>query len=288
MSEVSPANRKTAVIDESISNTSTENCHLLMQLAGNHFSYCLFDITRNKFIALCDYRLTSPFQKEELASLVANDDLLSNKVYYKKSISIHSGNSALVPLPLYRKEDASSMLTLTSPVSTDDILCADQLKYTDTVHLYTVSKDVVDAITANLGSVNIIHSGTVLIESELLRNKNELDAGMMVNVHQHLLEIIITQGGNLIYYNSFTFHNSEDFIYYILFVMEQLKLNPEKTPLRFTGDIEKTSASYLITSKYVRNILFGERSDAYEFSYGFRQISAHAFYSLLSEYLCVS
>ena len=288
MSEVSLANRKTAIIDESLSNTSSENCHLLMQLAGNHFSYCLFDITRSKFVALCDYRLRSPFQKEDLATLFSLEDLPTGKQFYKKSIAVHSTKSALIPLPLYKKEDAANLLALTSPFSTDDVLCADQLKYTDTVHLYSVNKEITDAVTEHFDNVSFIHTGTALIESELLRNKNESDNSMMVNVHQHAFDIVITQGGNLIYYNSFAFHNSEDFIYYILFVMEQLKLNPEKTPLRFTGDIEKTSASYLITSKYIRNIFFGERPDAYEYSYGFRQVSPHAFYSLFNQYLCVS
>ena len=37
MSEVSTAQKKISIIDESLSNTSLSDCHLQMQLAGNHF-----------------------------------------------------------------------------------------------------------------------------------------------------------------------------------------------------------------------------------------------------------
>lgn len=288
MSEVSPATRKVSIFDESLSNTSAGSCHLMMQLAGNHFSYCVIDTSRNKFIALCDYRLSLPLQGEEIQSLFGFDELPFEKSALKKSISVHSMKSALVPQSLFKKEDAAKILALTSPIDDNDLLFADHLKYTDTVHIYSINKGIMDAIQELSGSVNIIHTGTSLIESELLRNKNETIRSMAVNVRQHDLEIVITSGGNLIYYNSFAYQNSEDFIYYLLFVMEQLKLNPEKTPLRFTGEIEKTSASFMISSKYIRNISFGELPDAFEFSYGFRDVSPHAYHSLFNQYLCVS
>ena len=288
MSEVSPASLKTSIIDESISNTSPADCHLLLQLAGNHFSYALLDVSRNKFIALCDYRLSLPVQEFELKSLFSFEELPIDCSTIKTSIAVFSGKSALLPVSLYKKEDAGKILALTSPVSDDVQLSADQLKYSDTVHIYAVGKEIIAAIQSLPGNVNIVHTGSVLIERELLRTKNESGRSMTVNVRQHDMEIVITAGGNLIYYNSFTYQNSEDFIYYLLFVMEQLKMNPENTPLLFTGEIEKTSASFIISSKYIRNIVFGELPDAYEFSYGFKSISPHIYYSLFNQYLCVS
>ena len=93
-----------------------------MQLAGNHFSYALIDITRNKFIALCDYRFSLPVQQDELASLFSFEELPIEKNNIKKSIAVHTGKSALVPNALYKKEDAGKMLELTSPVSEEDQL----------------------------------------------------------------------------------------------------------------------------------------------------------------------
>ena len=288
MSEVSAAQKKISILDESLPNTSPSDCHLQMQVVGNHFSYALIDLERNKYIALCDYRLPEPLQQEDISSLFSLDELPFDKSSLKKSIAVYSSRSALMPASLYKKEDAAALLALTVPLQDDDVPCADHLKYADTVHLYALKKSLINAINNSFSTITVIHTGTILIESELLRNKNNAEHSMLVNVHEHAFDIVLTRGGSLLYYNSFTYINSEDFIYFILFVMEQLKLNPENTPLRLTGDIEKTSATYLITNKYVRNIFFGEKPDAYEYSYGLRVMSPHACYSLLNQYLCVS
>ena len=104
----------------------------------------------------------------------------------------------------------------------------------------------------------------------------------------HDYDIIVTEANRLIFFNSFRYQTSEDFIYYILFTFEQLGLNPENILLQFAGEIDKTSPTYFITSKYIRNIHFASRPDSYEFSYGFDKIAAHTHYSLFNEPLCVS
>ena len=48
----------------------------------------------------------------------------------------------------------------------------------------------------------------------------------------------------------------EDFIYYILFTLEQLELNPEETMVTLLGDIDTTSDNYKFLYAYVRNINF--------------------------------
>jgi hypothetical protein len=104
----------------------------------------------------------------------------------------------------------------------------------------------------------------------------------------HDYDIVVTKANRLILFNSFRYQSSEDFIYYILFTCEQLGLNPENVSLQFAGEIEKTSAAYFITSKYIRNINFATRPDIYQFSYGFDKVAQHFYYSLFSQPLCVS
>ncbi len=56
--------------------------------------------------------------------------------------------------------------------------------------------------------------------------------------------------------NSFEFNSPEDFVYYILFCLEQLKMNPETIDLFVSGTIEKEDPNYSILFKYVRNVSF--------------------------------
>ena len=58
------------------------------------------------------------------------------------------------------------------------------------------------------------------------------------------------------FYNIFEYQTKEDFIYYILFTLEQLELSTDKTNVSLLGDINKQSELYKILYTYVRNIVF--------------------------------
>jgi hypothetical protein len=54
---------------------------------------------------------------------------------------------------------------------------------------------------------------------------------------------VIVKDKELLFCNTFTYETKEDFIYYILFTTEQLKLDPEDLDLILLGNIHEDSAS---------------------------------------------
>ena len=90
----------------------------------------------------------------------------------------------------------------------------------------------------------------------ILHSKNNSEKQFFVSVTDNNFDIVVVENSKLLFYNSFSFHTKEDFIYYILFTAEQLELNPEELLLFFIGDIEEASEIYHITYQYVRNIDF--------------------------------
>ena len=68
------------------------------------------------------------------------------------------------------------------------------------------------------------------------------------------MELIYFVKNKLVFYNRFDFNTKEDLIYYLLFIIDQLKLNPEETPVVITGDISKDDDNYMIIYKYIRNV----------------------------------
>ena len=82
-----------------------------------------------------------------------------------------------------------------------------------------------------------------------------------VNVSSDSFDVVVIQNKQLYFSNSFSFETKEDFIYYILFTFEQLKLDVEEIQLYFTGDIELESELYTITYQYIRNVLFLESNN---------------------------
>jgi hypothetical protein len=132
----------------------------------------------------------------------------------------------------------------------------------------------------------ICHS-SALIEGLMIQYKNlPEEKRAFVNTRNSFIDIVIIEGKNLLYYNSFKYASKEDFIYYIIFVLEQLNLNPEETELILSGFIEKSSSLFEMVYKYVRNIRFRELSGNFSYSYVFDEIPSHYFTNLINSGLC--
>ena len=77
-----------------------------------------------------------------------------------------------------------------------------------------------------------------------------------MNISQSLFDIVVLKDSKILFYNNFEYQTKEDFIYYILFTLEQLELSTDKTKVSLLGDINKQSELYKILYTYVRNISF--------------------------------
>ena len=65
---------------------------------------------------------------------------------------------------------------------------------------------------------------------------------------------MVVHNQKLLFYNSFEHKTVEDFIYYLLFTFEQLKLNPEHIKTYFIGNITQNDAAYKTAYTYIRYV----------------------------------
>jgi hypothetical protein len=104
-----------------------------------------------------------------------------------------------------------------------------------------------------------------LINQILKAEKDSKSTSVYLHVYEASFQIIVSDNGNLELYNSFDFQSKEDFIYYILFTLEQLDLDPETVKIKLLGSIEEHDELYTILYKYIRHVEFGKRFDQYHY-----------------------
>lgn len=290
MSDTVEINKRINIVDESLMNGVGGQTQLFIAINNDHFSYALYDKEKNKFVALTEYRFVYPdtleSKLEQIQAIRDTDTLLNKNKFQSVSIAVNSFKFALVPSHFYQKEIERDILALTCNITDDEIVFSDQLKYAETQIIYALDRSLLAVIGDWFDGAKLFFGGTALIESQLLHNKNNPEKIMTVNVRMHDYDIIVTAANRLIFFNSFHYQTSEDFIYYLLFTCEQLGLNPEIIALQFAGAVNKTSVEYFITGKYIRNTGFATRPDIYDFSYGFNQLEPHLFASLFNQPLC--
>ncbi|VAW25876.1 FIG032012: hypothetical protein, partial [hydrothermal vent metagenome] len=124
------------------------------------------------------------------------------------------------------------------------------------------------------------HASTILIEKLLNVYKNTEEVIFFINVTKTNFDIVVFKNKKLELFNSFHFKTKEDFIYYVLFITEQLNLNPEEFKLVLLGDIEKNSDVYNILYQYIRNITFFSPAN---FPSILKNISPHSHFTLLNQ-----
>jgi len=106
-----------------------------------------------------------------------------------------------------------------------------------------------------------------MIESLLKGNNTVSEPTCYVHVAHRQIDITVIEKKKLLLYNSFKFHTKEDLVYYLLFTMEQLNLDTEKTKLKLFGNIEEGDELYAICYQYVKNIsIFVPSTSSYPFT----------------------
>lgn len=276
--------------DESLNQAFTTNYNLSIQCSRDGLSFTLFNDVNSKFLSIesieTEFIKNNTEFSENLLSFFKGHNWLGKK-FKNVLILIETTNSTLIPASLFSKPDAELLAHFNFQPDKDEVLKYDYLKSSDAYLLYTLPESLESMLANFFGKCTFKSHASTLIELIMILNKNQpSEKRMFVNVRKRYLDIVIAEGKQLIFYNSFSYFSKEDFIYYIIFVIEQLNLNPEEIDLKFSGIIDKQSTLFDIAWKYVRNIQFQRLSDSYKYSYIFNEIPGHYFFTLINNGLC--
>ncbi len=258
--------------------------HLSIQLSLDGYSFCVFNKIQNEIGVFAVYEfennVISPYKHLELIEQLYKKEILLQVKYDSVSVSHFNNLVTQVPQSFFDKNNLENYLQHTVKVLENDFISYDEVLNSEIVNVYIPFVNINNFLLDQYGSFIYKHSTTILIE-KLLNNYKNLDGDYcFVNVSKNNLEIIILKNKKLELFNSFSFTTKEDFIYHILFVAEQLNLNPEGFNLVLLGDIEKESELYTILYQYIRNIKFYEPTN---FPSVLKGISSHSHFALLNQ-----
>ncbi|EAR01884.1 DUF3822 family protein [Maribacter sp. HTCC2170] len=244
-----------------INNTednSLENFNKLsIQVSLNGLSFCVLDTIGN--IILKSDRLTfpknlNPFEiQKNLEQLLETHDLKSKE--FSEVVIVHSnGLFSFVPKSLFDESELANYLKFNTKILANDHIAYDELDNYDMVNVYVPFVNINNYIFDLFGEFEYKHNGTVLVQALLNNSGTSKEPICYAHVDGQQMDITIIAQKKLLLYNSFTFTSKEDFIYYLLFTLEQLKLDTENTKLKLFGSIEEGDDVYDLCYQYVKDI----------------------------------
>jgi hypothetical protein len=278
--------------DEALKQADFTQFNLIFQVARDSASFCIFNSENRKFMSVesVEFEGAEPFQNLSalIRSFSAEHQVLSRQF---KSVQIlyESNQSSLVPAPLFDEKEKESYSRFSFAGTDDHDILFDSIKNLDSYNLYLIPKVLKNTLAEIFPEHNLTSHSSILIESLLIMHRNSSDLKrIFINVRKFHLDIVIMDGRKLLYFNTFNYRSKEDFIYFVIFVMDQLKLNPEENELILSGFIDKNSKIFETIYKYVRIVSFQPRPNAFNYSYIFSDIPSHYYSNLFNFPLCES
>lgn len=276
--------------DKALDREASRYYGLSIQLSLDGFSFCIFNPLKMKFLGIETYDFQHFYNQNLLCNglndLIPTVELLKLE-YESVRILVETHKSTLVPEPYFDENNLADHLKLNHAIEHGEVPVNDYLPVLEARNVWIINENLLKTIKVLFPKASIHHHGSVLVESLLSSNKNS-DQGttVFVYVRKSWFDIAVINGNKLMFFNSFKYLEKEDFIYFLIYVLEQLDLNPELVQLTFLGEILKMSQIYDITNKYVRHVSFGSRPNEFSFSYVFDEIPGHFYFNLLNHYRC--
>ena len=253
--------RKVKKTNSNIVLKKTNDIRLSIQFSLDGFSFYIQDNITKEALFFSEYlfeeKQVSPEEVLKIITSIFTSDLnLQNE--FSSVLVIHQNELyTLVPQKYFDEQQLSNYLNFNIKTLKTDFIAFDNIEINNSNNVYVPYININNYLFQNFGEFTYKHHISVLIEKLISKNNNEA-LQFYVNVSFSTFDVIVLDGKKLEFANSFSYHSKEDFIYYILFVFEQLKLDTEKVPLYFMGKISLESEIYKITFEYIRNVFFKE------------------------------
>lgn len=227
---------------------------LSLQVALNGLSFCVFDTLNGKILELHEVKFNYTQSLEDQLWRTFVDFPALTKTY-DEIVVLHDNNfNTFVPKPLFNENHLGSYLQYNTKVFETDYFAYDEGETYDMNNVHVPFVNVNNFLIDQFGTFDYKNVNTVLVSKLLDLSRNKEGEQVYVHFQESHFEIVITHNLKLLFYNSFEYKTPEDFVYYLLFTLEQLQLNPEKVSVYLLGKIAEDHPCFAIAYRYIRNI----------------------------------
>ena len=269
---------KKKTINKNIEVTSKRKLSIQFSLDG--FSFCTTN-THNEVIEFSSYSFSKTKNSPELILEKLQDIFKKEKSLqydFETVTVIHQNNlNTLVPNEYFKKDALKSYLKYSIKTIATDLITFDELDFMNSKNVYVPYVNINNFLFQNFGEFEYKHYSSVLLEKLFSIATNDICC--YIHVSKSTFDIVIIKNSNLQFFNIFEYKTKEDFMYYVLFTLEQLDLSTEETLVSILGDMEEDSDLFRLMYTYIRNIDFLSSKNAVFNNQ--KEISKHSNFILL-------
>lgn len=171
--------------------------------------------------------------------------------YQRTRIGIRHPFLALIPSRLYNETQNRIYLEALFQLHPSDRIFADEIRVEPLRLVYALDQSVLDVLRNRFPAAEHFHAASGLLVS--LKKVAEAYRGhrLFLNVQKDNFQAFLFDRGRFIFYNSFQFEASKDFIYFVLLILDQHQLTQDSVQVFIAGTILEDSELFQLLSRYL-------------------------------------
>ena len=261
--------------------TNSKDNRISIQFSLDGFSFCIKERLSEKTVYFSHYEFDTTLDSpEEL--LISIKEIFNTDTHLQYDFSsvdvIHQNELfAIVPEAYFDKNYLKEYLQFSIKTFSSDFISVDDILPMEAKNVFIPYININNFLFQSLGEFDYQHHISAFVKRLMNRTPTN-DKKVFINVSKSSFDMVVIQGQQTLFVNSFSYATKEDFIYYILFTYEQLSLSTEEVHCYLSGTIHKESPLFLIAYTYIRSLHFLE-SDHEIFNQ--LEVASHEHYTLL-------
>ena len=268
--------------------------NLLLQVSHDTFRMAIVDSVDDKCLHTEEYLLEGvnglTGKLLEQLHVIFDEHHLLNAGFWKSiRLTVLNDKFTLIPSSLFIEENAKEYLRFNCEVDHNfDIVSSYKHSSLGVVSVFSVEKRIIDWFKTIYPAkkLELLHQSSTCIEGLFQNIKNRSAITLLASVGPGLLTLVAADSKNVLYSNTFHYKAQEDLAYFILLVMDELKMDAETDLLFLYGDIQHDSELYNRLYECVRNVRFGIKPSAMKFGFWFDELFDHKYFDLYSAHFC--
>lgn len=277
------------IYEESFVKNATSSYNLSALVGADRFSFFAYDQAQQKVHLLKSY--TGFSSQSETATTLLHDvytrDALLKSAYGNQLIAINNDQNTLVPNRFYDQSQQSTYLQKLIEVTEEYTIQVDDIPDLDIKNVYLIDNGLKSLLESYFPGATLMHASTLFIKGTKVLSGHRSGAQCYLNVMANQFQIVVYDGQELVFSNSYDYQTSNDFIYYAMLVFDQFKLKPEVVPLYLCGQIVENSEIYRLLYRYIRHIHFIQLPNFLNFGPRLKKQTVHQYFNLYCTKLCV-
>ncbi len=280
---------QTLVVDQAFDVSITTSYFLSIRAASDGLSFCILDPVTNTYIVFANY----PYDKPDTNWSQTEELILTHEYFkmpYKKVFFMtETSNYTLIPTSLFESDKIDELYQLThqTSLSTNKIL-SHKVRMADAHNLYETPAFLYHLVKNQFSTVQFHHQLSPFLEGCLISDQNTNNKTTIhIALHPHFFDIVIIESRHLKLCNSFKINNEKDFVYFVLFAFEQLKLSSDQTKVNVYGIVDRQNSYYVSLKKYLRQTQLVQTNTHFKYSTALKNVETEKHHNLFNLPICV-